>query len=125
MLPLTNLEPGRSLERRWHRVAGSGFIENRTSMDSVESVREQVVPALKRHGVVRAALFGSVVRGDARDDSDVDFLVEFEKGKSLFDLVDLQFELEEILGRKADVVTYSGLHKRIRDRVLQEQVHLL
>lgn len=94
-------------------------------MDSVESVRERVVPALKRHGVVRAALFGSVVRGDARDDSDVDFLVEFEKGKSLFDLVDLQFELEEILGRKADVVTYSGLHKRIRDRVLQEQVHLL
>jgi uncharacterized protein len=94
-------------------------------MESVETVRERVVPALRRHGVVRAGMFGSVARGDHRDDSDVDFLVEFEQGKSLFDLVELQFELEEILGRKADVVTYAGLHKRIRDRVLREQVQLL
>ena len=94
-------------------------------MDSVQEVRERVVPALRRHGVVRAALFGSIVRGEAREDSDVDFLVEFEGGKSLFDLVELQFELEELLGRKADVVTYAGLHKRIRDRVLREQVQLL
>jgi predicted nucleotidyltransferase len=42
-----------------------------------------------------------------------------------FDLVELQFELEEILGRKADIVTYAGLHKRIRDRVLREQVQIL
>jgi uncharacterized protein len=97
----------------------------RIHMESVEAVRERVVPALRRHGVVRAGMFGSVARGDDRDDSDVDFLVEFEQGKSLFGLVELQFELEEILGRKADVVTYAGLHKRIRDRVLREQVQLL
>jgi uncharacterized protein len=94
-------------------------------MKSVEAIRERVVPVLRRHGVVRAGLFGSVVRGDDRDDSDVDFLVEFERGKSLFDLVELQFELEQIVGRKADVVTYAGLHKRIRDRILREQVELL
>jgi uncharacterized protein len=97
----------------------------RTHMESVESVRERVVPALRRHGVVRAGMFGSIARGDYREDSDVDVLVEFEHGKSLFDLVELQFELEEILGRKADVVTYAGLHRRIRDRVLREQVQLL
>ena len=92
---------------------------------TVDAVRDRVVPALKRHGVVRAALFGSIVRGEAHSGSDVDFLVEFEGGKSLFDLVHLQDELEEILGQPADVVTYSSLHRRIRDRVLREQDPLL
>ncbi len=62
---------------------------------------------LKKHGAVKASLFGSIARGDAKLDSDVDILVEFSKGKklSLFDLVSIQGELEKKVGKKVDLVT--------------------
>lgn len=85
----------------------------------------RVLPALRRHGVVRAGIFGSEARGEARTGSDLDVLVEFEAGRTLFDLVDLRDELTRILGRDADVVTYRSLHPRIRERVLREQVAIL
>jgi hypothetical protein len=74
---------------------------------------------------VRAALFGSAARGELTDSSDLDFLVEFEPGRSLLDLVGLQLELADVLGKETDVVTYRSLHPRIRDRVLREQVPVL
>ena len=91
----------------------------------VEEIRRKVSPALRKFGVVRAALFGSSARGEATASSDLDFLVELEAGRTLFDLVGLKLELSEILGREADVVTYRSLHPRLRDRVLEEQVSLL
>jgi uncharacterized protein len=69
-------------------------------------------------------MFGSVARGDARPDSDVDILVEFEPGRSLLDHAGLMLYLSELLGGKADVVTDRGLRPRIRDRVLLEAVPL-
>jgi predicted nucleotidyltransferase len=69
-------------------------------------------------------IFGSVVRGEADEGSDIDFLVEMEPGRSLFDLGGLQYELERLLGRGVDVVTERGLRARIRERVLQEAVAL-
>jgi predicted nucleotidyltransferase len=65
------------------------------------------------------------VRGEARPDSDLDLLVEFEEGRSLLDLVDLRLVLEDMLGREADVVTYASLHPLLRERVLGEQVEIL
>jgi predicted nucleotidyltransferase len=91
----------------------------------LSALGERVVPALRRHGVVRAGIFGSAARGEARDGSDLDVLVEFEPGRTLFDLVDLRDELTEILGRDADVVTYRSLHPLLRERVLREQVAIL
>jgi predicted nucleotidyltransferase len=73
------------------------------------------------------ATFGSLVppaRGQADEQSDVDFLVEMEPGRSLFDLGGLQYELEQLLGCPVDVVTERGLKARIRDRVLREAVPL-
>ena len=79
-----------------------------------------------RHGVARAALFGSCARGDAREDSDVDLLVEFRsEGKSLVDLVALKQDLEDQLRRRVDVVTYRSLHRLLRETVLKEQVPVL
>ena len=89
---------------------------------SVIDIREAVLPVLKRHGVTRAAIFGSVARGEGRPDSDVDLVVEFEDGRSLLDQAGLRLELEELLGRVADVVTYASLHPRLRERILREQV---
>jgi predicted nucleotidyltransferase len=69
-------------------------------------------------------VFGSVARGEADEKSDIDFLVEMERGRSLLDLGGLLMDLQDVLGREVDVVTERGLNPRIRDRVLTEAVAL-
>jgi len=91
----------------------------------LEDIKCKIVPILKRYDVKRAALFGSFVRGEQREDSDIDILVEFKDGKSLLDLAGLKIELEEALGRKVDVLTYNSLHPLLRDKILQEQKVIL
>jgi uncharacterized protein len=88
----------------------------------IEFIKEKVIPILKRHNVKRASLFGSVVRGEARKDSDVDILVELPKGLSLFDFVGIQLELEEALGVKVDLGEYSTIKSIIREQIMSEQV---
>jgi predicted nucleotidyltransferase len=92
---------------------------------SREQVKQRVIPVLKRHDVAHAAIFGSFAREEAGEESDLDILVEFGSEKSLLDLVTLQLELEEVLRREVDVLTFRALHPRIRERVLKEQVMLL
>jgi predicted nucleotidyltransferase len=86
--------------------------------------REEILRAAARHGALNVRIFGSVARGDARPESDLDFLVDMEPGRSLLDLGGLLVDLEELLGRKVDVTTEKGLRARIRQRVLQEAVPL-
>ena len=86
--------------------------------------REEILRAATSHGARRIRIFGSVARGDSDEKSDIDFLVEMEPGRSLFDLGGLQVDLEAILSRRVDVVTERGLKARIRERVLQEAVPL-
>lgn len=91
----------------------------------LEDVKERIAPILRRYDVKRAALFGSLVRGEAREDSDIDVVVEFKDGKSLLDLVSLKLELEAELGRKVDVLTYNSLNPRLRKEFMKEQVAVL
>lgn len=69
-------------------------------------------------------VFGSLARGENDDGSDIDFLVNLDPGRSLFDLIRLQRELEALLASKVDVVSSRGLRERVRRRVLQEAVPL-
>jgi hypothetical protein len=91
----------------------------------LEKIKDKVLPVLKRYDVKRAAFFGSIVRGETREGSDIDILVEFKGEKSLLDLSGLKIELEEILGRKVDVLTYNSLHPLLMDKILQEQKVIL
>lgn len=94
--------------------------------NTITSIKRRSLPILRRHAVKRAAVFGSFARGDAKSGSDIDFLIEYKaKNKSLFDLVDLKFELENILGRKVDIITYGSIYWRLRERILAEQVVIL
>ena len=78
---------------------------------------------LKRLGVKRLWLFGSYVRGEARDDSDLDVLVEFEEGKKTFDnYMELKFLLEDLLGVEVDLITAEALKPRVRKYVWHEAV---
>ena len=77
-----------------------------------------------KHGARNIRVFGSVARGDARPDSDVDFLVDMAPGRTLLDLGGLLMELRDLLGVNVDVVTEHGLKPRIRERVLKESESL-
>jgi predicted nucleotidyltransferase len=86
--------------------------------------REDILRLCAKYGARNVRVFGSVARGEADEQSDLDFLVELEPGRTLFDLGGLQYELELLLGRRVDVVTERGLQRRIRERVLREAVPL-
>lgn len=90
-----------------------------------EETKDRIREVLRRHGVIRASLFGSFARGDATAESDVDLLVELPTGKSLFDLIGLEQDLCETLGVKVDVLTYASLRPRMRQRVLADEVPIL
>ena len=88
--------------------------------DLLKERREDILRLAAQHGARNVRVFGSVARGEARPDSDIDLLVELEAGRSLLDLGGLLMDLQTLLGREVDVVTDKGLHDRIRPRVLQE-----
>ena len=86
--------------------------------------RDDILRLARKHGAKNLRLFGSAARGDERADSDLDFLVEMEEGRSLVDHVALKQDLEDLLDCEVDVVTEGALHSQIRERVLQQAVSL-
>ena len=88
------------------------------------AVRNTIRDIAAKHGTVRIALFGSMARGDAGPDSDVDFLVQMEPGRSLVDMAGLKWDLEELLQRAVDIVSEKSLVGVLRDHILAEAVSL-
>ena len=95
-----------------------------TISKAIQEKRDTVLALAARHGALNVRLFGSVSRDEAGPQSDVDILVDLEPGRSLVDLGGLLMDLEDLLGRKVNVVTEKGLHWYIRDKVLKEAVRL-
>ena len=91
----------------------------------IEQIKRTILPILQRYDVMRAAIFGSFVRGEMQETSDLDILVEFKGEKSLLDLSGLKIELEELLRRKVDVLTYDSLHPLLKENILSEQEVIL
>jgi len=94
------------------------------NMKLLKSRREEILRIAARRGARNVRLFGSLARGEADAQSDVDILVDMEPDRSLLDLGGLWWELNELLGVKVDVVTANGLRERIRERVLSEAIPL-
>ena len=92
--------------------------------DLLTARRDEILRIAKAHGARNVRVFGSATRGEADEDSDIDFLVEFEPGTSLLKHAALIVALEDLLGRKVDVAPEKTLKERIRDRVLREAVPL-
>lgn len=90
----------------------------------VGSSRERVLRLARKHGARDLRVFGSVRRGQATADSDLDLLVKFDEGADLFDQLRLERELGCLLGRRVDVVTEAGLHPLVKPQVLYEAVPL-
>ncbi|HLX64629.1 MAG TPA: nucleotidyltransferase family protein [Planctomycetota bacterium] len=86
--------------------------------------RNEILQIAKRHGAHHVRVFGSVARGDDDESSDVDFLVSFDKNRSLMDHAALLVDLEQFLSRKVDVASETSLRPKIKSRVLREAVEL-
>jgi hypothetical protein len=99
--------------------------EHEKGSSEVLKIKKEIIPILERYGIKKAGLFGSVVRGELREDSDLDILVQIEGETSLLDFVGLKLDLEDRLGRKVDLVEYSTIKSLLRESILKEQVAIL
>lgn len=90
------------------------------TLEQVRAHRNELMAIADLHKAENLRVFGSVARGEANENSDVDLLVTLRTGASLFDLMDMKREAETLLGEKVDVVSDGGLHHLIRDRILAE-----
>ena len=88
------------------------------------SKKDEISTLAARYGASHIRVFGSVARHTAGENSDIDFLVELEPGRTLFDLGGLSFDLEKLLGKQVDVCTVNLLRDQMRSRILAEAVPL-
>jgi len=86
--------------------------------------RAEIIETARARGASRVRVFGSVARGDATEHSDIDFLVDLDPGRGLFDLGGLLMDLQDLLGHPVDVVTETTLRSRVSQRVLSDAVEL-
>ena len=91
----------------------------------VEEIKMKILPILEKYGVTRAGIFGSVVREEETEESDIDILVEIKARMSLLDFAGLKLELEEALGRPVDLGEYSTIKPIIKEQILGEEVTIL
>ena len=92
---------------------------------TIPEIKSKIMPILKKYGVKKASLFGSVVRKEQTESSDIDLLVELPETASLLELASLKLDLEEILKKRVDVLTFNSLHPLLKDNILHEQEAVL
>lgn len=92
---------------------------------TIPEIKNKILPALKKYGIKKASLFGSIVKDEQTERSDIDLLVELPETASLLELASLKLDLEEILRRKVDVLTFDSLHPLLKDKILNEQEAVL
>jgi predicted nucleotidyltransferase len=94
------------------------------SITELRSRRNEILSLAVRHGARNVRVFGSVARGDDRSDSDIDFLVDVERGRSVLDVIGLQQDLEALLGRRVEVFTDGDISPYMHTQVLAEAASL-
>lgn len=92
----------------------------------IEEIKPKILKILKRYGVKKAGIFGSYARGEQKKNSDIDLLVEINKKNfSLLDLIELEMELEKILKRKVDLLTYNGISPYLKKSIMDNEVKII
>lgn len=94
------------------------------SVDNLRADKSRILAIAEKHGASNVRVFGSVARGAAGANSDVDFLVDLGAERSLLDKIGLKQDLEDLLGRSVDIAEVATLHDRVRDRVLKDAIAL-
>ena len=89
---------------------------------NLEEIKLKIIPILKKYNVKKAGIFGSYARGEQRETSDIDILVDIDDDLSLFDFASLKIELEGALGKKVDLVEYTTIKSKLRKEILKDEV---
>ncbi len=92
--------------------------------NTIKSKREAILDIARKYGATKLRVFGSMARGEESPESDLDLIVEMERGSSLLDIIAIKQDIEELLGRKVDIVTEASISPYIRSAVLREAVNL-
>lgn len=93
--------------------------------NQIKSIAKIAVPILKKNNVVRAGIFGSYARGEAKKNSDIDILVKFKTPKSLMAVVGLELELKKRLKKKVDLISYNEISPYLKERILNEEIAII
>ncbi|MAS38108.1 MAG: nucleotidyltransferase [Anaerolineaceae bacterium] len=94
------------------------------TLEDLRQRRDEIMALMERYGAYNVRVFGSVARGDAGPDSDVDLLISFPQNKSMFELVGLWLDIQELIGYEVSLITDGLDDKRFMDSVLQDAVAL-
>ena len=90
------------------------------TLESIRKKRNEIKQITSQHGAHHIRVFGSIANHTSNANSDVDFLIDLDKGRSLIDLGGLKMDLQKLLGCKVDLVTENGLHWYLKEKILQE-----
>ncbi|MEO0986195.1 MAG: nucleotidyltransferase family protein [Cyanobacteria bacterium J06639_14] len=96
----------------------------KTSLELLRAQKKDILAIATKHGASNIRVFGSVARGEATEESDIDLLIDLEPNRSLLDHIGLMQDLEDLLGCPVDIVEAAALHERIRDRALKDATEL-
>jgi hypothetical protein len=93
-------------------------------MLTLKEIKEKIYPVLSQYGIAKAEIYGSFVRAQQNEDSDLDIIIEFDKNstKTLFDLIAVKQRLEEVLGMEVDITTPNGISPLINDKIQKEKM---
>ena len=92
--------------------------------NELEKLKPKIIKILKKRGIKKAAIFGSFVRGEQKEGSDIDILIEPTEGMGL-EFVGVQIELEKELGMKVDLLSYNGINPHLKDYILADEVRII
>ena len=88
-------------------------------------IKRKIIPILKKNDVVKAGIFGSYARGEAKKRSDIDILIEIKKDDKLHDIIGIELTLKKILNKKVDLIEYNSIYPLLKDRILNEEVRII
>ena len=100
-------------------------LRKRLNEDELIKMKTKIIKILKKNDVVKAGIFGSYARGEAKKDSDIDILIKFKGSKSLFDLVRVERELKEALNVDVDLITYNSINPHLKESILRDEVKII
>ena len=92
---------------------------------NVDEIKKKIIPILQHFEIKKAGIFGSFVRGEMTNESDIDILVEIDKDISLLEFIGIKLEIESVLGNKIDLVEYNSIKPILKNRIQKEQVRIL
>jgi len=92
---------------------------------NIDDIKKKIIPILRKNHVIKAGIFGSYARGEQKENSDIDILVEISKPISLLDFSGLKIEIEEAIGKKTDLVEYETIKPLIKKNILNEEIRII